>query len=49
MGIEVPDALIKRVKALCKKRSIDLQEFIIDAIAEKLEVAYKERRKKKRL
>ncbi len=47
--IIVPDALLDRVQAFCDKRGIDPQEFIIDAITEKLEGAHKERRKKQRL
>ena len=49
MRIDIPDTLMKRVKALCEKRNIGLQEFIIDAITDKLEGAHKERRNKKRL
>jgi len=49
MQINIPDALLTRVQALCEKRDLDVNEFIIDAIAEKLERAHKERRKKSRL
>ena len=49
MEIEMPEALLKRIQALCDKRKIDPEEFIKDAIREKLERAYKERRKKPRL
>jgi hypothetical protein len=49
MEIKVPEALRKRIQTLCDKRNLDPQEFIIDAITEKLERAYKERRKKQRL
>ena len=47
--IIIPDALLDRVQAFCEKRQIDPQEFIIDAITEKLERAHRERRKKPRL
>jgi hypothetical protein len=49
MEIKVPQALLERVKALCKKRDIDPNDFILDAITEKLESAHKERRKRKRI
>ena len=49
MQIDIPEALLERIQVLCEKRNIDLHEFIIDAIAEKLERAHKERRKKPRL
>jgi hypothetical protein len=47
--IVVPDALLDRVQTFCEKKDIDIQEFIIDAITEKLERAHQERRKKPRL
>ena len=49
MQLNIPDALLARVQALCEKRDFDVEEFIIDAIAEKLARAHEERRKKSRL
>lgn len=49
MELKLPETLVKRIQALCDKRNFNPQEFIIDAITEKLERAYKERRKKQRL
>jgi hypothetical protein len=45
----LPKGLIKRVKILCDERKITIQDFVTDAIIEKLALVYKERRKKPRL
>jgi len=42
MQIQIPAALAKRVQKLCDKCEFGPQEFIIDAIVEKLERSYKE-------
>ena len=49
LKIMLPKELFKRVEALCVEREMALQDFVIDAIIEKLELANKERRKKSRL
>ena len=49
LQIKMPQKLLKRVNTHCEKKSIAVDEFILDAIAEKLELAYKERRRKNRL
>ncbi len=45
----VPKVLIERVKAFCDENEMTIQDFVTDAIIEKLELVYKERRKKLRL
>ena len=49
LNIMLRKELIKRVKALCAEKEITVQDFVTDAIIEKLGLAYKERRKKSRL
>jgi hypothetical protein len=49
LNISLQKELMKRVKVFCAEREISVQEFVIDAIIEKLELVYKERRKKSRL
>jgi hypothetical protein len=49
LQIKIRQELLKRVNTHCEKISIAVDEFILDAIAEKLELAYKERRRKHRL
>ena len=45
----LPKGLIKRVKIFCDESKITIQDFVTDAIIEKLALVYKERRKKTRL
>ena len=45
----IPEGLIERIKAFCAEKEMTIQDFVTDAIIEKLELAYKERRKKPRL
>jgi hypothetical protein len=45
----LPQALMERTQSFCAERGITIQEFLTDAIIEKLERVYKERRKKPRL
>ena len=45
----LPKELFKRVEALCAEKEMTIQDFVTDAIIEKLELANKERRKKSRL
>ena len=45
----LPKNLIERVKIFCAEKEITIQDFVTDAIIEKLELAHKERRKRSRL
>ena len=45
----LPEELIKRIYLFCDERDVAIQDFVTDAIIEKLELAHKERRKKVRL
>ena len=45
----LPEELINRVNAICADKDMSIQEFVNDAIIEKLERVYKEKRKKIRL
>ena len=49
LNLMLPKELIKRVKALCAEKEMTIQDFVTDAVIEKLELANKERRKKSRL
>jgi hypothetical protein len=49
LNITLPEELLERIQALCAKRDMTVQDFATDAIIEKLELAHKERRKKRRL
>jgi hypothetical protein len=49
LNITLPEELLERVQALCAERDMTIQDFATDAIIEKLELAHKERRKKRRL
>ena len=49
LNIMLPEELMGRLRAHCKERDLIIQEFVTDAIIEKLKLAYKERRKKPRL
>jgi hypothetical protein len=49
LNIRLRKELLKRVEALCDEKEITVQDFVTDAILEKLELVYKERRKKSRL
>ena len=49
LNIMLPEELIKRVNTLCAEKEMTIQDFVTDAIIEKLELSYKERRKKPRL
>ncbi|MGB2928198.1 MAG: hypothetical protein WBB70_04715 [Desulfobacterales bacterium] len=49
LNIRLQKELIKRVEALCAEKEITVQDFVTDAVIEKLGLAYKERRKKSRL
>ncbi len=47
--VNIPKALYERVEVLCKSRTLEPHEFILEAISEKLASVHKERRKKQRL
>jgi hypothetical protein len=49
INILLPADLFKRVKACCDENVSSIQEFVTDAIIEKLELSHKERRRKHRL
>ena len=49
LNITLPEELKERVKTLCADKDMTIQDFVTDAIIEKLELVYKERRKKSRL
>jgi hypothetical protein len=49
LNLMLPKELIKRVEALCTEKEMTIQDFVTDAVIEKLELANKERRKKSRL
>ncbi len=49
LNILLPEELINRINAVCADKDMTIQEFVSDAIIEKLELVYKERRKKDRL
>jgi hypothetical protein len=49
LNILLPEELINRVNAVCEDQDMSIQEFVIDAIIEKLNLFYKERRQKNRL
>jgi NRPS condensation-like uncharacterized protein len=47
--IMLPEELLKRVKSYCNEKNMTVKEFVTDAIIEKLNLVYKERRKKGRM
>ena len=49
LNILLPEELINRVIAVCADQDMTIQEFVTDAIIEKLERINKERRRKPRL
>ncbi len=49
LNIRLPNDLFKRVKTCCDENEITIQDFVTDAIIEKLELSHKERRRKLRL
>ncbi len=49
LNIMIPEELLERLQTYCNERDMTIKEFVTDAIIEKLELAYKERRKKPRL
>ena len=49
LNISLRKELIKRVEVFCAEKEITVQDFVTDAVIEKLGLVYKERRKKSRL
>ncbi|MGD8981751.1 MAG: hypothetical protein PVH67_09915 [Desulfobacterales bacterium] len=49
INIMLQEELISRVNTVCADQDMTIQEFVTDAIIEKLELVYKERRTKGRL
>jgi len=49
ISTRIPKGLMKRVKVFCDENEMTIQDFLADAITEKIELAHKERRKKSRL
>ena len=49
LNILLPEELINRVNSVCEDQGMSIQEFVTDAIIEKLNLFYKERRQKGRL
>ena len=49
INIRLPNDLFKRVEVCCAENEISIQDFVTDAIIEKLELSHKERRRKHRL
>ena len=47
--VMLPEELMERIHTFCTERDLTIQEFVTDAVIEKLELVYKERRKKPRL
>ncbi|MBW2199836.1 MAG: hypothetical protein JRF71_03260 [Deltaproteobacteria bacterium] len=45
----LPKKLIKRVKIFCDENEMTIQDFVTDAIIDKLALVHKERRKRPRL
>ena len=49
LNILLPEELLNRANTVCADKDMTIQEFVTDAIIEKLELVYKDRRKKDRL
>jgi hypothetical protein len=49
LNIELHEGLLERLKNFCVERDITIQEFVTDAIIDKLNLVYKDRRKRPRL
>ena len=49
INIMLPAELVDRVNIVCADKEITIQEFVVDAIIEKLELIHKDRRKRPRL
>lgn len=49
LNVMLPEALMERTRSFCAKRNMTVQEFVTDAVIEKLVSVYKERRITQRL
>ena len=49
LSIMLPEELMERIQTYCDERDMAVNDFVTDAIIEKLNLVYKERRKKQRL
>ena len=49
LNVMLPEALMERTRSFSAKRNMTVQEFVTDAIIEKLALVYKERGIKQRL
>ena len=49
LNIMLHEELFERLQTYCSERDIKIQEFVTDAMIDKLKLAYKERRKRPRL
>jgi hypothetical protein len=49
LNILLPKELIDTVNTFCADKDITIQEFVTDAMIEKMRLAYKEKRKNSRL
>jgi predicted DNA binding CopG/RHH family protein len=49
LNITLPEELMERVQTYCNERDMPIQDFMTDAIIDKLTLVYKERRKRPRL
>ena len=49
INIMLQEDLINRINAFCAEQELTIQDFVTDSIIEKLNLVYKERRKKGRL
>ena len=49
LNTNLPKGLIKRVKIFCVENEMTIQDFVTDAIIDKLALVHRERRKKPRL
>ena len=47
--IHIPKALYDRVESFCTSKKVTPEEFIFDAVSEKLSSVHRERRRKQRL
>ena len=47
--IHIPKALFDRVDNFCASKNLEPEEFILDAVSEKLSSVHRERRRKQRL
>jgi hypothetical protein len=46
LSINLYEGLLERLKNFCTGRNIPIEEFVADAILDKLELVYKDRRKR---